>query len=137
MRAISIMQPWAHLIASGTKKIETRSWATSYRGPIAIHASRLVSKKLLSELMEDWRFSAALNPMPIFPCGYIIAVAELVGCQQIDAHLVRELGRREHAFGDYTLGRYAWFLNNVRRIEQVMAKGQLGLWNWEPSEVAT
>ena len=40
MKAITIWQPWASLLVSGRKRYETRSWATSYRGPIAIHAAR-------------------------------------------------------------------------------------------------
>ncbi len=38
MKALSLWQPWASLIALGVKTIETRSWATNYRGPLAIHA---------------------------------------------------------------------------------------------------
>ena len=33
MRILSIRQPWAHLIVSGSKNIENRSGATPYRGP--------------------------------------------------------------------------------------------------------
>ena len=40
MKAITIWQPWASLLACGGKRFETRSWATSYRGPIAIHAAK-------------------------------------------------------------------------------------------------
>ena len=40
MKAITLWQPWASLIACGAKKYETRSWATRYRGPIAIHAAK-------------------------------------------------------------------------------------------------
>ena len=40
MKALSIKQPWAWLIAVGWKDIENRSWATSYRGRFQIHASR-------------------------------------------------------------------------------------------------
>lgn len=40
MRAISLLQPWATLVALGAKRRETRSWPTRYRGPIAIHASK-------------------------------------------------------------------------------------------------
>lgn len=36
--ALSLWQPWASLIALGVKTIETRSWSTQYRGPLAIHA---------------------------------------------------------------------------------------------------
>ncbi len=39
MKAITLWQPWASLVAIGAKTIETRSWATSYRGPLAIHAA--------------------------------------------------------------------------------------------------
>lgn len=35
---LTLHQPWATLIALGVKTIETRSWSTKYRGPIAIHA---------------------------------------------------------------------------------------------------
>ena len=38
MRALTLHQPWASLIANGVKTIETRSWSTNYRGPLAIHA---------------------------------------------------------------------------------------------------
>ena len=38
MRAISIRQPWAHLIVHGDKRIENS--ATAYRGPLLIHAAQ-------------------------------------------------------------------------------------------------
>lgn len=40
MKALTIRQPWASLVALGVKTIETRSWSTSYRGPLAIHAGK-------------------------------------------------------------------------------------------------
>ena len=40
MRALTLTQPWAEAVASGLKVWETRSWQTSYRGPIAIHAAK-------------------------------------------------------------------------------------------------
>ncbi len=39
MRALSVKQPWASLIATGEKTIELRSWRTHYRGPLLIVAS--------------------------------------------------------------------------------------------------
>lgn len=39
MKAITLTQPWATLVAIGAKRIETRSWRTNYRGPLAIHAA--------------------------------------------------------------------------------------------------
>lgn len=40
MRALTVHQPWAALIAARVKTIETRSWPASYRGPLAIHAAK-------------------------------------------------------------------------------------------------
>ncbi len=40
MKALTLHQPWASLIACGRKRIETRSWKTDYRGPLAIHAGK-------------------------------------------------------------------------------------------------
>ena len=37
MKALTVRQPWASLIAVGAKRVETRSWPTAYRGPRAIH----------------------------------------------------------------------------------------------------
>src|SRR5258708_5270609 len=50
VKALTLWQPWASLIAVGAKTIETRSWSTSYRGPLAIHAAK---RKPDTELLED------------------------------------------------------------------------------------
>jgi len=35
MKALTLYQPFASLVALGLKQVETRSWRTSYRGPLA------------------------------------------------------------------------------------------------------
>ena len=40
MKALTIRQPWASLIAAGMKTIETRGWSTRYWGPLLIHAGK-------------------------------------------------------------------------------------------------
>lgn len=40
MKALTVWQPWASLVALGKKRIETRSWSTSYRGRLLIHAAK-------------------------------------------------------------------------------------------------
>lgn len=57
MRALTLWQPWASLVALDVKTIETRSWSTSYRGPLAIHAgSSLAGLKAIECDYEDgWR----------------------------------------------------------------------------------
>lgn len=53
MKAITVWQPWASLLASGRKKYETRSWATSYRSPIAIHAAKRPVRQTIDALVAD------------------------------------------------------------------------------------
>lgn len=40
MNVLSFHQPWACLTIAGEKTIETRSWQTSYRGPMLVHSTR-------------------------------------------------------------------------------------------------
>lgn len=44
MKCLTLTEPWATLVAIGAKQIETRSWPTTYRGPIAIHAAKGMTK---------------------------------------------------------------------------------------------
>lgn len=145
MKAITIHQPWATLIALGEKRFETRSWATKYRGKIAIHAG----KKFDKDAWLEPESPGFLLPED-YPTGAVIAVADLVECWEVIGESdVPELGTRilrdssgsrmfgitqgtkEFMFGDYTVGRYAWELTNVRQIDPIPAKGQQRLWNWD------
>lgn len=40
LKALTLHQPWASLVAVGAKTIETRSRRISHRGPLAIHAGK-------------------------------------------------------------------------------------------------
>lgn len=61
MKALTVHQPWATLIAIGAKRLETRSWSTSYRGPLAIHAAKsrpdymMLGDYLVEPVYEDVR----------------------------------------------------------------------------------
>ncbi len=101
MKVITLTQPWATLVAIGAKRIETRSWSTRYRGPLAIHAAKgpggLGSFKAMRDLCGTQPFFDAL--MPIVPnyneycdrdaiferliSGAIIAVCQLKDCRII------------------------------------------------------
>lgn len=56
MKALTLWQPWATLVALGVKTIETRSWSTSYRGPLAIHAAKKAPEygPVGAYLVEPW-----------------------------------------------------------------------------------
>ncbi len=55
MRALSVRQPWASLIALGLKPDETRTFAVSYRGPIAIAAGATYGRRERAGFIVDDR----------------------------------------------------------------------------------
>lgn len=73
-KALSIMEPWATLIKEGVKHIETRSWKTSYRGELYIHASAKKIKKSDPEIAKLLKFipnsemSYGKNNLQMQPC---------------------------------------------------------------------
>jgi len=142
MKAISVIQPWATLIAIGAKKIETRSWPTSHRGPIAIHAS--TSKpRWANECFQDCCMQVLKKSgWKDLPRGCVVATANLDKCVQFTSvakieRVAAEFGYEEIAYGDFSIGRYGWVLSNVVRLAKpVPAIGRLSLWDWEPTGTA-
>ncbi len=149
VKAISLSEPWASLVAGGWKRNETRSWNTSYRGWLAIHAAKSIDVDV-TEAVARWRMlerpkkGATMAEMPHPPtspamtwCGHVVALAQLVTVQ----HLVgawgpewaeREFGKTECELGKYAPGRFVWRLANVWRLEApVPARGRQQLWTWK------
>lgn len=159
MKALSLWQPWASLLACGAKRYETRSWATNYRGPMAIHASKKLFDTGTYLDRELHPFADALGLPDIYsfdtlPRGCVIATADLLECYQVipntlkcadgnyRLNLTRNGGRGtatyafvpkdELLFGDFSYGRYIWEFANVKLLTApAPAKGAQGLWNWE------
>ncbi|MBG9730810.1 2-oxoglutarate dehydrogenase E1 [Lysinibacillus sphaericus] len=138
MKAITIKQPWATLISLNEKKLETRSWLTKHRGKIAIHAGKQIDK----EACKDVEISKTLNKHGLeitdLPVGAIIAIADLTHCHEVleDYGLSAKttggiVTNKEYAFGDFSEGRYAWELKDIKVLPiPIEIKGQLRLWEW-------
>jgi activating signal cointegrator 1 len=140
MKALSLWQPWASLIGNG-KQYETRSWTTNYRGPIAIHAAKFFPREHRSFCFREPFHSCLIkigdNWWP--PQGVFVAIAELTEIkptQEIRPLLLRN-DLVELAFGNYEDGRYAWKLENIRRILPVIpTRGRQGLWNLDEETIS-
>lgn len=154
MICISLSPPYGTLIALLLKRIETRGWSTTHRGQLGIHQTAAPGPKgtteaALIDLCTSDPFFGVLIDVGYrggvqLPRGKIVAVAELVHCVRTDHFagrpkvemiagphrgMVWPLTDQERAFGDYTPGRYAWLLANVRALpEPVPARGMPGLW---------
>lgn len=149
MKAISLWQPWATLVACGAKRFETRSWEPNFRGELAIHAAQKWTGEL-NALCDTELFRSTLEAAGHFatvdsrgrrrwslPFG-IVAVTRLTTVFQIG----RRGGRvvlsnsvasklpeaKEITFGDYAPGRYAWQLDDLRPLPQpLLVAGRQGL----------
>lgn len=150
-KVITLTPPYGSLIAASAtephpiwgrigKHYETRSWATSYRGPLLIHQAKGLGRMYSEQEYAQWCHhpgtSDALHALGYenvlaIPRGFIVAYAELVAIHRTEEIRPR-LTWPEPLFGDYTPGRYAWELTNIRRLDPpVAAKGAQGLWTWE------
>lgn len=148
VKVISILQPWASLVAAGHKRIETRSWSTKYRGEILIHASAGKKKECRTIAMDFQQefFDLQLPKYESLPLGAIIGKANLIDTFKMGAvwgmiqqNMKCSIGgniidftEQEIAFGDYYPGRYGWLLSDPVLFEKpIPAKGKLGIWEFE------
>lgn len=149
MKALTLTQPFATLVAIGAKKIETRSWYTSYRGLLAIHAAKGFPKWAKDLVRNDAMFMQILqehfdidaSPSQLIaelPLGKVLCTCELVDCVATETlavipprNLMWQLTAMEKYFGDYSPKRFGWILQNVQPLEKpVPATGALSLWEW-------
>lgn len=152
MKALSLDQPWASLVAAGLKTNETRCWSTSYRGPLLIHATvkwRRQEKEAMERLYayrevrdalygEPWtgvdRWALACNTR--LPLGCALAIVRLEDVIETTTWIENTYrpqgGARslEVAAGDYSPGRFAWILRDLKRLEKpIPMKGGQRIWN--------
>jgi hypothetical protein len=150
MRAITLHQPWASLVAHGVKTVETRSWPpprAALGRQLAIHAGKRIAPPValhpdtetaIANLYgERWRHKV--------PTGAVLAVARLVSAGQVmgvDGEIaVFGSGSVNRIaidpYGDFGPGRWLWMLEEVEPIEPQTATGAQRLWKWSPSRKLT
>lgn len=122
MKVLSVRQPWAWALIYGGKDIENRSWKTQYRGPVAIHASKGMTKQEyfefvdaveLMQIMYDFT-SISIPNFTDLVRGQIIGVVDLVD--------VVEISDSPWFFGDF-----GWVMQNPCPVAPTNYKGMLGL----------
>jgi len=128
MTALTLYQPYATAIAVGVKHFETRGFRPSHRGPIAIHAAKQIPKEAHDFAMSE----IALGRLPKrLPLGAIVCIADLIDVRPA-ADVAVEISAVERMYGDYSNGRWAWKLGNVRVLQApVCIAGKQGLWEWQ------
>jgi len=132
--ALSLTQPWASLVVCGAKRLETRSWRTTHRGHLFIHASKgfpRVARELCAQepFKTALREQAGIHSFTELPLGALLGTVALLDCVPTTSDELDEISDAERAFGDYGEGRWAWFLDEPRALAQpVLMKGALSIW---------
>lgn len=153
MKAITLYNPHAMLMAIGAKMIETRPRKWSYVGPVAIHAGlhRGWCHLAKTEPFKSALSEAGLMFMNEMAEGAVVAIGNMVGCVESEyfthakegsdlvsygggsLKLPHPFSDRERAFGNYEPGRFCYVFDQIRRLsEPVPAKGNRGMWDWIP-----
>jgi hypothetical protein len=128
VKALTICQPYAELIARGDKPIENRTWDTNYRGWLLIHAGK----------SREWLDDGDEAAYPGMTFGAVVAVARMVACLHInrpEQWPEEWLHLRDH---EHANGPWCWLLKDVRRLPSpVPYRGAQGLWAvWSDLETA-
>lgn len=111
MKAISVRQLWASMIADGTKTIETRTWPTKYRGDLLIVSS---ARPVVDDL----------------PAGKALCVVNLADCRPMTK------ADEQRAQCRWYNGAWAWVLENIRPVSPVHLRGALGIYEVEDELIA-
>ena len=122
MRVLSVRQPWAWAICAGHKRIENRSWWTSYRGPLLIHAGRIVDQGATDHLR-------ALG----IKAPHDLITSAIIGSVVLDDIVPNEMV----ADDPFASGPWCWLLSSPRFLPApVPMPGQLRLFEVELAEGA-
>lgn len=129
MKALTLQQPWASLIAVGAKKMETRKWHPKENpGLLAIASSNKKPTRTQREMIAMKPFSTALGGVEA-RSGVLLAVVTVTGFTRTE-EVSDEILDAEKDFGDFTPGRWAWSLGEVFPLERpIHVSGALNLWD--------
>lgn len=122
MKALSLKQPWAGLIAVGLKTIETRTWQTNYRGDVLILASQTVDKEASRHFEKEYSKEENWGHLAeYFKPGLAVCITEIYDCRPMT-----ELDEEEACCSKYP-GAWSFLLRNTRLIKPFPAKGALNI----------
>lgn len=113
MKTLSVMQPWAWLLAHGHKDIENRTWPTKVRGWVLVHAGKAMD-------LSAWPTVGEQMPQIKLPLLLEIDRGAVVGAVRIDDCVTTS---KSPWFG----GPYGFVIGKAFALDRpVPARGMLG-----------
>jgi hypothetical protein len=112
MKTLSVRQPFAWLIVNGFKPIENRTWRTSYRGPLLIHASQRMDAADIDRIEAE---AGIVIGAKLYRGGIVgrVTLVDIV----------------ESSRSPWFTGPYGWVLESPRLLRFRPCRGQLGLFD--------
>lgn len=138
LNCVSVWQPWSSLLVHGWKLNETRSWpAPRYLigKRIGIAATKTVKREQLQAYgdpdFQEIYAMTGLEELEDLPRGCILGTALLASCEIMTEEHLQALTEMERTFGYWTVGRYAWRLEDPKPYKQpIAARGSQGIWQF-------
>jgi hypothetical protein len=119
MKCISLKQPYANLLVSGKKTIETRTWNTKFRGQFLVHASKTINEEACKRLKMD---------RTKLVTGAIIGKANLYGVKFYKSKSSFVKDKNKHFAGtNYSKPKNGFLVNQAKKFDTPLRfKGKLG-----------
>lgn len=123
LKALTLLQPWAQLMADGRKSYETRSWY-----PWSLKRGELLA--ITAAARFDYELgvvSAGFGYAPSeLSLGHVVAVVRFLEAHKTEHTTVSP---EEREYGDYRPGRFAWRTGGVVKLATpVPCRGYQGVW---------
>ncbi len=149
MRVLTLHQPWAQMMVWGLKNIETPSWAAPRNligQRVAIHAGKRKARPTEWNIEVQRVVLRRAGSSHSMPMGAVVATARLIECMQVvsepdsggivNCRGFGELGDKPEyeaivttdPYGDFSMGRWLWVFQDLRRVEPVPINGRQGVW---------
>lgn len=151
MKAITLRQPFATLVALGEQWLVTRQMPTDHRGPLGIYATPeytradaefTVTQPEIANTLVRHAFKGP-GELPLGAMVAIVQLVDVVPVERIDRAWITPpfvsgpgryvISEKDQAYADFSPGRYAWIFNGVEKLPQpvrIAAPEGDGLWEW-------
>jgi len=133
MKAITLQQPWAHLVIRGVdrKFIINKSYQTAYRGPLVIHAAPMIYD---SEYRTAKMHCKHITGCTLPPRKEKLACDAFLGVVTL-SHIYEPYSDAQRTERWSEIGEYGWAVTSPwKLVEPIEGGGHHGLWD-PPHEV--
>lgn len=125
MKALSLKQPYAWLIANGYLLVDDRTWGTGYREAILIHASKGIYEEYYDYLLVNTEI-----PLPSkdrLDYGGVVGIAKLILFARPDEILPTLSRNQQLHFSGVPRDGFGFLFENAKPLDLMPCHGKLGI----------